>query len=213
MNKATAPARNHTFVTAANVAAQLHHANIIANQISLTASNARALALRAGHRAAGFRSLTEFIDELARKTDAAAQRINRQAMAMSRTASETERAKNALIRFEQAYKKGEGHSYLSSVDQAKLATQERYTQLGLRFINQVEDLKTMLVELGKELRTANVLSAMSRVEAATSGKEFETSLNVIAENVAQSAQKIQDHVRQSQQLVNSIRQSEATVVH
>ncbi|WP_325892417.1 hypothetical protein [Grimontia sp. NTOU-MAR1] len=50
------------FVTAAVVAAELYKAREIANDISLTASNARALALRAGQGAAGFRAITDFID-------------------------------------------------------------------------------------------------------------------------------------------------------
>ena len=42
------------FLAAVIIAAQLHHAMIIARDISITASNAKSLALRAGASARGF---------------------------------------------------------------------------------------------------------------------------------------------------------------
>lgn len=192
------------FVSAATVAAELHKAMLVAREISLTASNARALALRAGHGAAGFRALTEFIDELARKTVAASREINGQAIAMSRTASETARSQNALDRFEVAYQKGATSAYISSIDSAYKRTRVRCDTLHQEFRKQVYKLTDQLTELGRELRTATVLAAMSRVEASASGKEFEDSLNVIASNVAEAAGKIQHHVKLSEQLFQNL---------
>ncbi|WP_045859351.1 hypothetical protein [Teredinibacter purpureus] len=192
--------QNLYFVSAATVAAELHKAMIVAREISLTASNARALALRAGHGAAGFRALTEFIDELARKTINTSKEINIEAVKMSRTASETARARSALERFKAAYSKGHGNRYLSSIDDAFLKTKTHHQHLEHHFRDQIYTLTNRLGELGRELRTATVLAAMSRVEASASGKEFENSLNVIAENVAQAAERIQTHVKRSQTL-------------
>ncbi|WP_075184630.1 chemotaxis protein [Teredinibacter haidensis] len=192
------------FVSAASVAAELHKAMLVARDISLTASNARALALRAGHGAAGFRALTEFIDELARKTVSASKEINAEAIEMSRTASDIARARNALDRFQLAYKKGEGAPYLHTIDHAYTRTKQRHGRLEAAFRDQIYQLTDRLNELGRELRTATVLAAMSRVEASASGKAFEDSLNVIAENVAQAAEKIQLHVRYSQRLFGDI---------
>ncbi|SMF41343.1 hypothetical protein SAMN02745866_02696 [Alteromonadaceae bacterium Bs31] len=195
---------NPYFVYAATVAAELHKATLVAREISLTASNARALALRAGHGAAGFRALTEFIDELARKTVAASSEINSEAIKMSRTASETARTESALKRFKIACDKASEHQYLTSIYPALKRTEDDFKVLQERFHKQVYQLSDRLNELGRELRTATVLAAMSRVEASASGKEFEESLNVIALNVAQAADKIQTHVKYSQQLFGKI---------
>lgn len=82
---------SNLFVAAAVVAAELHKAMHIAVDISLTASNSKALALRAGERAMGFRALTNFIDELARKTISTAEHVNKLAIQVSRIASDATR--------------------------------------------------------------------------------------------------------------------------
>lgn len=196
--------QNQFFVSAATVAAELHKAMLVAKEISLTASNARALALRAGHGAAGFRALTEFIDELARKTVTASKEINAEAIQMSRTAAQTARSETALRKFQIAFQKGSDCKYIDSIKPSYKRTREQHQDLDRQFRTQVYQLTDYLNELGRELRTATVLAAMSRVEASASGKEFEDSLNVIAENVARSAEKIQTHVKLSQQMFSQI---------
>ncbi|WNO10892.1 chemotaxis protein [Teredinibacter sp. KSP-S5-2] len=192
------------FVVAAIVAAELHKAMKIANEISLTASNARALALRAGQGAAGFRAITDFIDELARVTVSASQTINRQAILISRMASDTARAESALARFNAAIQKAEGAKYVSSIDKPVKRTRDYYDDINKKFTKGVWKLTDQLNDLARELRTATVLSAMSRVEASQSGKEYEQSLNVVAENVARAAEEIQHHVKKSQSLFNAL---------
>jgi hypothetical protein len=192
------------FVSAAIVAAELHKAMLVAREISLTASNARALALRAGHGAAGFRAITEFIEELARKTVTASKDINGEAVKMSRTASEIARTRDALDRFHQASEKAKDSPNLASLKPALEYTKAQFEALEATFHKQINQLIARLEELGRELRTATVLAAMSRVEASASGREFESSLNVIADNVARAAGKIQKHVKNSQQLFSEI---------
>lgn len=188
------------FVSAATVAAELHKAMLVAREISLTASNARALALRAGHGAAGFRALTEFIDELARKTVNASKAINAEAIQMSRTASKTARTHYALCSFEVALEKGKDAIYIASIRPAYERTKQQHRELESHFHRQIYQLTERLNELGRELRIATVLAAMSRVEASASGREFEDALNAIAENVVRSAEKIKNHVKKSQRM-------------
>jgi len=121
------------FVSAAVVAAELHKAMLVAREISLTASNARALALRAGHGAAGFRAITEFIEELARKTVSASRDINGEAVRLSLTASEIARTRDALERFDKAYQKAEQAPYLHSVDAVPAHTTNQFAVLAQTF--------------------------------------------------------------------------------
>lgn len=201
------PHQSGYFVIAAEVAAELHKAMLVAKEISLTASNARALALRAGHGAAGFRALTDFIDELANKTVTASAEINTRAITMSRLASETARLRDAVGRMKGAEDKAKDATYKDSLFPVIDKTRKTYDQLERDYNQQVYKLISDLDELARELRTATVLAAMSRVEASASGKDFEDSLNVIANNVAQSAEKIQSHVKTSQRLFTNIRHS------
>lgn len=192
------------FVSAAEVAGELHRAMLVARDISLTASNARALALRAGHGAAGFRAITEFIEELARKTVSASKSINADAVSMSRTASDIARTRDALERFELACQKAVGEQNAPSIERIVGETRVSLDGLEGQFNQQVRQILEQLDELGRELRTATVLSAMSRVEASTSGREFESSLNVIADGVAKASEKIRGHVSAAQQLFGNI---------
>jgi len=192
------------FVLAAVIASELDKAQKVAKQIALTAGNARALAQRAGRGAAGFRAITDYIDELALKTVAASQKINTQSISISRIASELVDAENALKQFERAYTLAGDATYVSSLDGAYKRVQARCRRFRNEFKSMVWQLKIDLEELARELRTATVLSAMSRVEASQSGKEHEESLNVIANNVAGAANKISAHVKKSQVLFSDM---------
>lgn len=193
------------FVVAAVVAAELHKAMALAREISLTASNARALALRAGRGAAGFRAITDFIDDLATLTINASESINKKAMAISRMASDTARAQSALERFSIAQLKANDARYLNSINTPISRTEDLYRDINHRFKKEVRLLTIQLEDLNRELRTATVLAAMSRVEASQSGNQFTGPLYVVAENVACTASKIQEHVKRSHNLFNRIK--------
>ncbi|MGC9459904.1 chemotaxis protein, partial [Vibrio genomosp. F10 str. 9ZD137] len=72
------------FVIAAEVAAELNRGMLIAKRLLLVASNARALALRAGESAAGFRPITDSIDDLVKVTLETSQTINVKAQNLSK---------------------------------------------------------------------------------------------------------------------------------
>nr|MBT2979976.1 chemotaxis protein [Vibrio anguillarum] len=91
------------FVIAAEVAAELNQSVLIAKKLLLVASNARALALRAGESAAGFRPITDSIDDLVRVTLEASHTINLKAQRISQLATARTRARAALERFENVY--------------------------------------------------------------------------------------------------------------
>ena len=192
------------FVIAAVVAAELYRATQVARQIALTASNARSLAMRAGQGAAGFRPITDFIDELASITVRASDEINSQAIAISRIASDTARAESALERFDTTFSKAADAPYRASLDAPYRRTQSHRDSLRASFREQVASLKKHLEELAGELRTATVLAAMSRIEASQAGTQFEQPLNVVAQNVSEAAVEIQRRVKYSQQMFNHL---------
>lgn len=196
--------RSSFFVVTATVAAELHKAMLVARKMSLIASNARAIAQRAGHRAAGFRALTGFIDELATKTVKASLQINALAIETSRTAVATSTNEYAAQKFKLAYELGKGNAYIESITTALKKTEEEFgsfKQVGQR---QVRQLINTLDEMARELRSAIVLAAMSRVEASQAGSDMQQPLEVIANSVAEAAEEIKIHVQNSQALFNQI---------
>lgn len=191
------------FVISATVSAELYKAMRVAKDIALTASNARALALRAGQSAAGFRAITDFIDQLATVTVKSSNTINQLACQLSRLAVESVRANEALTRFGIVQRKASSAIHIQSLDPALRQTQAEKTVLQREFDHQVYLLQAELETIAKELRTATVLSAMSRIEASQTSAEFSEQLDVVASNVAAAAISIQRHVQRSQALFSN----------
>lgn len=192
------------FVTAAVVAAELHKAREIANDISLTASNARALALRAGQGAAGFRAITDFIDQLAETTVKTSDVINLKAVTISRLATNAVRKERSIECFQKASNKSTDAAFQDSIYEPLEGIKADYSMILRQFHREVVSLSELLENLAREIKTASVLSAMSRVEASQSGKKFEEGLNVVADNVSSAAEKIQLHVMMSQSLCRDL---------
>ncbi|NGN96969.1 chemotaxis protein [Grimontia sp. S25] len=192
------------FVTAAVVAAELYKAREIANDISLTASNARALALRAGQGAAGFRAITDFIDQLADTTVKTSDIINLKAVTISRLATVAVRNERTMECFKKAAKISKGAAFVGTIEKPIENMKAEHAQLLRQFYREVTSLSELLENLAREIKTASVLSAMSRVEASQSGKKFEEGLNVVADNVSTAADRIQTHVMLSQSLCREL---------
>lgn len=192
------------FVSAAVIAAKLDQATHIAKQLSLTASNARAVALRAGERAAGFRPLTDFIDRLASITIKSSKNINLIAAQLSKTSVVIVRSNSAIKRFNAVYEKAEGSPNLKSLDQALANCVEKQKLLDKTYQGQIELLKDELNTLYSELRNAVILATLSRVEASQAGSQYQEALINVADNVEGAANKIKAHIRYSQKMVEAL---------
>jgi hypothetical protein len=194
------------FVIAAVVSAKLDQATKIAKRLSLTASNARAVALRAGEGAAGFRPLTDYIDRLANVTVSSSLAINKLASDVSRTAANKFRADNAISRFDDVYRKAESYPHINSLSQGYNRTKKVQVALLTSYKRQLRQLTIELDTLEDELRTALILATLSRVEASQADMLYQEALNNVADNVESAASLIKLHIRESQQLVFSLRQ-------
>lgn len=201
------PENNYNFfVIAAVVAAKLDQATKIAQRLSLTASNARAVALRAGEGAAGFRPLTDYIDRLANVTVSSSLTINKLASDVSRTAANKFRTDNAISRFNDVYQKAEKYPHIHSLSQGYNRTKKIQVALLTNYKRQLKQLTIELDTLEDELRTALILATLSRVEASQADMLYQEALNNVADNVESAASLIKLHIRESQQLVFSLRQ-------
>ncbi len=197
------PTTNY-FVSVAEIAAKLDQATNIAQQLSLTASNARAVALRAGERAAGFRPLTDFIDRLAEITISSSKKINLLASTLSKTLASKVRADNAIIHFQSVYTKAKDSPHLSSLDTLFGLCETSQHDLNTKYRRQIDQLSDELSMLSSELRNAVILATLSRVEASQAGSQYQEALINVADNVEGAAGKIKDHIKYSQQMVSTL---------
>ncbi|RHW75886.1 chemotaxis protein [Colwellia sp. RSH04] len=192
------------FVSVAEIAAKLDQATTIAQKLSLTASNARAVALRAGERAAGFRPLTDFIDRLAEITISSSKKINQMAATLSQTSAEKVRADGAIKHFNSVYKIANESPYIDSLDEVYERCKSEQDRLEKTYRRQIEQLSEELETLSSELRNAVILATLSRVEASQAGSQYQDALINVADNVEGAAGKIKNHIKYSQQMVSTL---------
>jgi len=192
------------FVSAAVIAAKLDRATTIAQQLSLTASNARAVALRAGERAAGFRPLTDFIDRLAEITITASKKINQLAATLSKTSASKVRADNAIKHFNVVNQKAAEYPYIDSLRHAFDRSKATQSKLTRDYYRQIDQLTEELAMLSNELRNAVILATLSRVEASQAGAQYQDALINVADNVEGAAGKIKEHIKYSQHVVATL---------
>lgn len=187
------------FVTAASIAAELHQAQQHARGLALTAKNARALAVRAGSKTVGFRAITQFIDELASDIIRQSQYINQLSEHMSQHAVSLWRSHMANAKIEWIMHNKSAHctSLLPGQKECQQRSETLSEQLrrGLRLLEQELD------ESDKHIRTANLIATSSKVEAA-SAEEFRGQLEVIADSISATADRIRQHLSQARQLLS-----------
>jgi len=153
------PSYNY-FVSAAVIAAKLDQATHIAKQLSLTASNARAVALRAGERAAGFRPLTDFIDRLAEITITSSKKINTMAATLSKTSATKVIADNVIKHFDLVFEKASESPFISSLDNVFTKCKIKQENLNYQYVRQIDELSDELSMLSSELRNAVILATL-----------------------------------------------------
>lgn len=197
-------ASHNYFVSVAEIAAKLDLATHIAQKLSLTASNARAVALRAGERAAGFRPLTDFIDRLAEITINSSKRINQLAAILSETSAEKVRAEAAIAHFNDVYVRAKDSPYINSLDKMYNTCSAKQQTLASTYKRQIGQLNDELTMLSSELRNAVILATLSRVEASQAGAQYQEALINVADNVEGAAGQIKNHIKYSQQMVATL---------
>jgi hypothetical protein len=186
------------FVTAASIAAELHQAMLEAKGLALTAKNARALAVRAGSKTVGFKAITHFIDELASDIIRQSQYINGVSEHLSQHAVALWRATMAADKFE--WISGQHSTNLDSLQAAMKKSYESREVLSAQLSRGLRELEQQLEEGDKHIRTANLIATSSKVEAASAG-DFRNQLEVIAQNITETADKIRAHLSRARNLL------------
>jgi hypothetical protein len=182
------------FVSVATVAAGLGQVRRIARELSLAAINAKVIALRAGSQAAGFRPITDFIDETARATAKLGNAIESGTLAASRSAVSERRAADALRRLRRAnVGTGSGVKSLEAViercDKARTVLSDSVTR-------SIRTLDNLLDEIDAHMRSISVITVQSRVEARQAGA-YRVDLEAVAASMSGAAEQVTAIVQQS----------------
>ncbi len=188
------------FVIAARIAAHLHFATKVAQQLSLTAKNARAITARAGQQAVGFTAITGFIQELASTTIVLAQEINVTAISISRQATQLERVKQVQRRFSNAQSLGLKSHYIDTIKPLIIRNDQDLSLMNKEFHILQTKLSDLIEQTQKQIRSASVISSMSKIEASKSGS-FQSQLEVIAGNIFEAASDIKSELASAESLL------------
>ncbi len=189
------------FVSSAVVAGRLLTVMQVAKEISLAAKNAKAIAERAGEKANSFKPITDFIDEMGRETITLVEKINEQALEVSRSAVEELRCSEASERFLHAASLlGEHRRAEVLQDKAKEIEADAERQKK-EVRQQARALLEMLERIWSCMRASGVISTRSRVEA-VSAEEYQESLQVVAETIEKASERIKDIIRDCERTIH-----------
>jgi methyl-accepting chemotaxis protein len=184
------------FIVAANISAILSVAQQEAKKLSLTAKNARAIAIRAGEKAMGFKVITDFIDEFANLTIECANEINDLSLHFARVAMNSSNYKEFLRRLDKV--KGMSVDLQTSTIFAKLYrdTENTARDCDAECQRLVRNLESLLETIQTQMRASGFIAATSKVEAARA-EEYKDNLDSVAENIAVASGKIMNCVNKS----------------
>lgn len=187
-----------TFISVAHVASELFKAQSIAEELSITSKNARALAVRAGSTAAGFNEITRFIEGLSKLTIEAARTVNTIAISQTKIAADLFRSQGFIKRLNkvQYTPKEENEEKNELTPIYDVVNQER-SILERKISASLRELVDRLDETKMELRATQVVSVVSRVEAARAHEDFQSSLNSVADKVSNAGQRINSHLEKA----------------
>jgi hypothetical protein len=197
-NDAAQAVRN--FVRVANIIANLDTILLEAKNLSLTAKNARVVALRAGDSAFGFKPITNFIDEFSELTIKTTKEI-------SLLSSELFAMALAVVRHSE---------YQTHIDRsALLCDSKTINELRIKgnrslvaTISELEsaifNLEGYFEDIQKQMRSAEYIAVTSRVEASNAG-EFSGSLQSVSDFIAGAAMKIKTAINDNLRQINELR--------
>lgn len=194
--------RQQAFVALAKISRELYLATGKAQEVSLIAKNARALAVRAGDKVLGFKAITDFIDDLATSTIQLAKVINEQALEIAHMAADLQRKEYGLEQFALVMN-DEQANYRDSVVRIKKQIEIEVDADLKAQRKKLNKLISNLTDIQQEIRSAGIIALNAKVESAKS-PEYQASLDVIADDILHSTNQIKERIDRSQSIIKTI---------
>ena len=180
----------HFFINAATVAAELSEVLTEAKNISLEAMNAKALVARAGDNVRTFKPITDFMVELANDTIWLVKEINREALVLSRTSLNELHSSDANLKFARAQQKAASAIHVETLDPIAKEAYNQHHHQSVQLRRHMRKLFELLDEIESRMLAANVVTATSRLEAATAADSYQASLEGIVIKLEKGANRI-----------------------
>ena len=191
------------FVIAAMLAGHLFRMMRTAKLMSLSASNAKGVAARAGDKALGFRPITDFIAEMANDTIHYATKINHLALTVSRTAVNDLRNLDGARRFAEARDQIADTGQAAFIDHLIHRADVERAAMRAETAEIMIQLNAQLDEIHQRVRGSTIIVSNSRTEASRAG-EFQKYLDSIANSVELAARDIQLEISKCRKLIESL---------
>ncbi|VAX14692.1 hypothetical protein MNBD_GAMMA24-1886 [hydrothermal vent metagenome] len=176
-------------IAAATISSELRGVRKIAREMSLGVMNAKAISHRAGDMARGFRPITDFIAEMAQKIILGVNQISKKSVEFSYLAVRYRHLSQSIEHYQKIIDRGDAVRYISSLQQVIKKLGEESGQCRKNFIFLTKTLSSLLGDIQRSTRGAQIISATSRVEASRA-ESFSQSLEVIANQVDNSTDDI-----------------------
>ncbi|TQF68168.1 chemotaxis protein [Pseudoalteromonas luteoviolacea] len=177
------------FVRVAQIIANLEAILNQAKNLSLTAKNARVVALRAGDAALGFKPITNFIDEFSEQTISSTTKISNLSNQLFKVALELVRCSQY---HDQIYKLKE-HVRSSHVESMYVVAVKSQRIAANHLSQALSELENHFEDIQKQMQSAEYIAVTSRVEATNAG-EFSDSLQSVSDFIASAAKTIKTAV-------------------
>lgn len=191
-------------ITAASVTAELNGVNEIAKDMTLGVMNAKTISHRAGESAKGFQPITDYIEQVAREVAQAVVQISKGASVLARLAVSYHHKGKVLSLYRHVMKDaGDAAHVTSLVPVIKELTQNAQKEQA-HFLRDLEGLVRQLDSMKNTIRSSKVISTISRVEAASSDS-FRKNLEVVADDLESSTEKIRERVQRCHHQLTDVR--------
>lgn len=200
MNCANAPHIANTFRSntrqttgVVKAAAELHHAQQIAKSLTISSKNLRTFAMRIGQNAAGLAVLASFYEEFSRNTITLANQISHITMENAKLSVSEWRSTIFDAQLSKACETIADEQIPASVRRhleertSRIEQHQNNAQLFNR------DLKDLLVEIKKNVRSIAVIAVNSKIEAPKTGDHYGALLSM-ATGVEEMTSQIIEHI-------------------
>lgn len=186
--------KKNILIAAASISSELREVRKIAREMSLGVMNAKAISHRAGDMARGFRPITDFIDEMAHKIILGVNQISKKSVEFSHLAVRHRHLTQTREHYQKIIEQGDAVRHINSLQQVIKKIDDESGQCRKNFIFMTKTLSSLLEDIQRSTRGAQIVSATSRVEASRA-EDFSQSLEVIANQVDHSTDNIRNRLQ------------------
>ncbi|OHU85013.1 MULTISPECIES: chemotaxis protein [Pseudoalteromonas] len=188
------------FVRVANIIANLDTILTEAKNLSLTAKNARVVALRAGDSAFGFKPITNFIDEFSDLTIKTTKQISQLSSQLFSIALSVVRCSDFQHHLNACAK----HSQSKAINHLQRGINRELMQTIKQLESVIDHLESYFEDIKKQMRSAEYIAVTSRVEASNAG-EFSESLQSVSDFITGAAKKIKSAIHNNLKEINQLK--------